>query len=127
MIKNWQHLNKIENDFSSYTNSNRHPSDIDMSYIANGDTWIIGEIKNELGELKEGQRHILEKYVNNWKKYSLCLFITHDKYVEHGDTRVDIMNCKVKEMYTQDEKQWRKPKKETKVIDVIEFFDGKRV
>ena len=125
MIKNWNFHNLFI-DFSSYTSSQNHPSDIDMSYIAKDDTWIIGEIKNEKGKLTKGQRSLLEKYVNNWKHNAICLFIVHDKYVQLGDKKVDAINCKVKEMYLKEEGFWRIPKKEITVKEILEYYDRRR-
>lgn len=122
MIKNWNFHN-LYIDFSSYTSSQNHPSDIDMSYIAKDKTWIIGEIKNERGKLTKGQRKLLEQYVNNWKYDAICLFIVHDKYVQNGDKKVDAINCIVKEMYLKEEKEWRVPKKEITVKEILEYYD----
>ena len=101
---------------------NNHPSDIDMFYIGKKDILIIGEIKNEKGKLKEGQKRIFEKLVNNWKNDAICLFIIHDKYVQKGDKKVDVPNCYVKEYYWKKAKQWVEPKKITKVKDVLERY-----
>lgn len=121
-IRNKNYLN-LHLDFSSYTDTNDHPSDIDMSYIVPKDnTWIIGEIKNKDGELKEGQRCLLEKYVNNWKNDAICLFITHDKYFQNGDRVVYVMDCQVREFYYKYEQRWRKPRQYTKVKDVMKYF-----
>ena len=121
MIKNWNFHN-LYMDYSSYTKSDDHPSDIDMFYIGKKDILIIGEIKNERGHLKEGQRHILEKLVNNWKNDAICLFITHNKYVQYGDKKVDVPNCYVKEYYWKKAGEWVVPKEKTKVKDVLEMY-----
>lgn len=120
MIKNWDFHN-LYMDYSSMYGNN-HPSDIDMFYIGKKDILIIGEIKNEKGQLKEGQKRILEKLVNNWKNDAICLFIIHDKYVQKGDKKVDVPNCCVKEYYWKKAKQWVEPKKITKVKDVLERY-----
>lgn len=41
MINNWDYHN-LNMDFSSYTDGNDHPSDVDMLYICRDDTLIIG-------------------------------------------------------------------------------------
>ena len=104
-----------------YDNDN-HPSDIDMFYIGKKDILIIGEIKNEKGSLKDGQRRLLEKVVDNWQNDAMCLFITHDKYVQNGDTKVDVPNCYVKEYYWKKAGKWIIPKEPTKVIDVLDKY-----
>ena len=46
MIKNWNYKN-LKLDYSSMYSGNNHPSDIDMFYLTNNETLILGEIKNE--------------------------------------------------------------------------------
>lgn len=121
MIKNWNFHN-LYMDYSSYTESDNHPSDIDMFYIGKNDTLIIGEIKNERGKLINGQRKLLEKVVNNWKYDAMCLFITHNKYVQNGDKKVDVPNCYIKEYYWKQVGKWVFPKEETKVKEVLERY-----
>lgn len=98
MIKNWNFHN-LYMDYSSMFDSDNHPSDIDMFYIGKDNILIIGEIKNERGTLMYGQRKLFEKVCDNWKNDAICLFITHDKYVQNGDTKVDVPSCYVKEYY----------------------------
>ena len=121
MIKNWNFHN-LYMDYSSMFDSDNHPSDIDMFYIGKDDILIIGEIKNEQGTLRDGQRRLLEKVANNWKRDAICLFITHNKYVQNGDTRVDVPNCYVKEYYWKKAGIWVVPKEPTQVIDVLDKY-----
>ena len=121
MIKNWNYHN-LYMDYSSYTESTNHPSDIDMFYIGKEDTLIIGEIKNEKGHLSDGQRRLLEKVCDNWKWDALCLFIIHDKYVQYGDKKVDVPNCYIREYYWKQAQKWITPKEDTKVMDVLERY-----
>ena len=125
MIKNWNFHN-LYMDYSSMYGDD-HPSDIDMFYIGKNDVLIIGEIKNERGKLKEGQRKILEKLVNNWKYDAMCLFIIHNKYVQKGDKKVDVPNCYVKEYYWKRTKRWETPVEKTKVKDVLNKYKAKEV
>ena len=119
MIKNWNYHN-LYMDYSSYTKSNDHPSDIDMFYIAENNTLIIGEIKNELGKLIGGQRKLYEKIIDNWKYKGIALFIVHNKYVQNGDKKVDVPNCKVREYYYNG--KWQMPKQKLKVKDVLDKY-----
>lgn len=116
MIKNWNFHN-LYMDYSSYTEDNNHPSDIDMFYIGKNNTLIVGEIKNERGKLIGGQRHLYEKICDNWKYDAIALFIVHNKYVQNGDKKVDVPDCIVREYYYNG--KWRIPKQETKVRDVL--------
>lgn len=119
MIKNWNFHN-LYMDYSSYTESNDHPSDIDMFYIGKDNTLIVGEIKNERGKLIGGQRKLYEQLVDNWKYDGIALFIVHDKYVQRGDKKVDVPECKIREYYYN--KQWHEPIRETKVKDVLKKY-----
>ena len=121
MIKNWEY-HSLRMDYSSMYKGNHHPSDIDMFYIGRDKFLIIGEIKNERGELKDGQRHILETLLNGWKADGVILYITHDKYAQNGDTTVDVPECYVNEIYYKVLGEWTKPKRPTKVKEVIEYY-----
>lgn len=126
MIKNWNFHN-LYMDYSSMFDTNNHPSDIDMFYIGKDDILIIGEIKNEQGILREGQRKLLEKIVNNWGKDAICLFIVHNKYVQNGDTMVDVPNCYVREYYWKRKGEWVYPREPTKVMDVLEKYKTENI
>lgn len=120
MIHNWNFHN-LYMDYSSMYNKD-HPSDIDMLYIGKDNILIIGEIKNEQGKLLSGQRKLLETLVNHWEFDSICLFITHDKYVQLGDKKVDVPECYVKEYYWKQAKKWVTPKNKLKVKEVLEKY-----
>lgn len=121
MIKNWNYKN-LHLDYSSMYDGGNHPSDIDLFYIAKDDTLILGEIKNESYNTDnwEKQKKILQRVIDNYKKEALYLFITHNKYVQKGDTKVDVPNCNIKEYYYKGE--WRTPQKETKVWEVLKKY-----
>lgn len=119
MIKNWNYHN-LYMDYSSYTESNEHPSDIDMFYISEDKTLIVGEIKNELGNLTGGQRKLYEELINGWKYKGIALFIVHDKYVQNGDKKVDVPNCEVREYYYKG--KWNKPKNKLIVKDILNKY-----
>ena len=123
MIKNWNYKN-LQLDYSSMYKGNNHPSDIDLFYLTKDETLILGEIKNESYNPENWvkQKKILQKIIDNYRKEALYLFIVHDKYVQRGDTKVDVPNCLVKEYYYKGE--WRIPQKETKVREVLEKYNG---
>lgn len=117
MIKNWNYKN-LQLDYSSMYGE-RHPSDIDLFYIKEDGTFIFGEIKNESykKELWEKQKKLFEQLIDNCKKKAIFIFIIHNKYVQNGDTKVDIPECYVREYYYNN--QWYKPKKPTKVREIL--------
>lgn len=129
-IKNWKERELLM-DFSSMYDGSNHPSDIDLFYIgkdAGGrDVLIVGEIKNINGTLKNGQRRLLERFVEKYNGTAIILYITHNKKVENGDTVVNIANCRVEEYYyrTADKKgRWVTPKDWLTVKEVIDTYRG---
>lgn len=101
---------------------NCHPSDIDMFYLGRNRVLILGEIKNQDGELKKGQRAMLEKLVEGWRYDGIVLFITHNKYFQKGDRVVNVAECYVNEIYYKQIHKWKYPKRPTKVKEIIEYY-----
>lgn len=124
MIRNWNE-HSLYMDFSEMaTDSHPQPSDIDMFYLGANNTLILGEIKNERGELKDGQRRLLERLADGWRGNSMVLYITHDKYVQKGDKKVNVAQCFVQKYYWK--KKWRTPLTPTRVYEVIDQFSKKK-
>ena len=117
MIRNWQE-HELFMDFSGMRRGNAQPSDIDLFWLGRH-CLVLGEIKNERGELKDGQRALLEKLADGWKYDAMVLFITHDRYVQNGDKLVDVAKCYVREYYFKG--RWHKPKSPTTVKQIIEW------
>lgn len=123
MIRNWDY-HELYMDFSSMYNGRDHPSDIDMVYVAKDKFLIIGEIKNERGTLSNGQRKLLETFINGWTADGMAIFITHDKYVQNGDKTVDVSECFVKEIFYKSIGKWVTPRRPTKVKEIISYYQG---
>lgn len=121
MIKNWNY-HALHMDFSSMYIGNDHPSDIDMMYICNDGTLIIGEIKHRSGEFKIGQRRLITKLLNTHKGEGVGLYITHNKRVQDGDKVVDVSKCMVEEIYLTWEDEWRRPKRYTTVEEILQYY-----
>ena len=124
MIKNWQY-HELYMDFSSMFDGNDHPSDIDMFYLCNDGTLILGEIKSVLGKFNDGQRNLLAKLIQMHGGEDcdgVGLFITHDKLVQNGDKVVDVSRCWVSEIYIKKEGVWRKPKKPVTVSMILNYY-----
>lgn len=121
MINNWDYQ-RLKLDYSSYTKDNDHPSDIDIFYITEDDTLLLGEIKNESYSRNKWnkQKKILQRVIDNYNKEAFYFFIIHNKYVQNGAEKVDVPNCKIKEYYYKG--KWRTPKKEIKVIDILNKY-----
>lgn len=121
MIKNWDY-HGLHMDYSSMYRGNKHPSDIDLLYLGKGKVLILGEIKNEQGTLKHGQRKLLESLVEGWSGDGLVLFIVHNKYWQDGDRVVNVAECRVKEVYFKSEKRWRPPLRPITVKEALDFY-----
>lgn len=118
-IKNWE-FQQLHMDFSSMFPDGNHPSDIDMFFLTDTDFLCVAEIKNERGRFNPSQRRRLERLIDGWKADGVCLYVTHNKYVQNGDTEVNVPDCYIQEIYYKNKHQWVKPKKPTKVMRVIE-------
>ena len=118
MIRDWG-KHSLNMDFSGLKVGNCQPSDIDLFWLGKNHL-VIGEIKNECGEFKNGQVQLLAELVNGWhKKRAILLLITHDKYVQKGDTTVDVSKCFVQEYFYKG--RWHKPRKPTTVKEFIDW------
>lgn len=65
-------------------------------------------------------KKLFARIIDNYEKNAMYLFITHNKYVQKGDTEVDVPNCYIKEYYYRGE--WRIPQKRTKVWEVLKKY-----
>lgn len=126
MIRNWDFHN-LRMDYSSMY-GDIHPSDIDMFFIGENNVLIIGEIKNECYDREKWQKQkkIFERLIDNYKKEAMCLFITHNKYWQDGDRKVNVPECYVKEYYYKNHKNWITPRKPIKVKEVLEKYKIKQ-
>lgn len=126
MIKNWEQRN-VETDFSSMYGK-KHPMDIDLFYLSEDNTLILGEIKNEIGHLSYGQKSLYEKLCNGWKYNAVFMYIVHNNFVETGSYRIDIPKCKVKYIYYKVNGKigWVEPLSIT-CGDILEKFGLKRI
>ena len=124
-ISNWD-FHSLRMDFHNLArvDGSDKPSDIDMVYLSADNTLIIGEIKNERGELKPPQRRLLEAFINGWNADGMAIYITHDKYVQKGDKIVDVSECYVQEIYYKRLGRWTQPHRPTKVKEIISYYRG---
>lgn len=118
MIRDWKQ-HSLYMDFSNLTNERGyHPSDIDLFWIGKNHI-VFGEIKNECGSFTEGQMRLFTKLVDGYKGDPVLLLITHNKYIERGDTVVDVAACYVKQYYYKH--QWHVPRQPTTVKQFIDW------
>ena len=97
-------------------------SDIDMFHVTKNGKLILGEIKNQTGTFKDGQRKLLAGLVDANRNGGTVLYITHDSDVHKGDKVVDISQCLVEEYYWNGE--WITPYRFTTVKDAMRKLEG---
>ncbi len=119
-IVNWAY-HGLHLDYSSMYEG-AHPSDIDMFYLYDDDTLLIGEIKNCTGKYKRGQRMLHQRLIDGREGDGLILYITHDKFYQNGDRRVDVPECYVRQIYYKNSHRWVNPLRPTKVREVLEYY-----
>lgn len=117
-----ENFNNLKLDFGSMYSDKDHPGDIDLFYIARDKTLVLGEVKNERGRLKDGQRRILETLARGWKYDAVILFIKHGEYIQRGAKSVNVGACYVEQIYKKSEGAWRYPKRPTRVKEVIDYY-----
>ena len=125
-IRNWD-FHALRFDFSPLArpDGTDKPSDIDMFYIGKENTLVIGEFKNETKPyITYMQKRLIQRIIDGWKDDALALLIIHDKYVQRGDTKVNVAECFVKEIYYKAVGAWVQPRKPTKVIEIINYYRG---
>jgi hypothetical protein len=124
MISDWNRQ-KLNIDFGNIKVPSGRPSDIDFYYVGH-DYIIFAEIKNEVGQLKKGQKRLYEELADNLKHKTVYVYyMTHNKFVEKGDLSVDVAECVIKEYYDADRRVWVVPettKTFQEVLDEIYSF-----
>lgn len=119
MIHNWDRQ-KLKMDYHNIDCPIGKPSDIDMYYISRNGFLILGEIKNYQGEFTDTQRWLLSRIIDGHKGGGTILYITHDKFVEKQDRKVDVSQCFIEEYYW--EGKWYRPKKPTTVNEAFRLL-----
>lgn len=125
-IRNWD-FHALRFDFAPLArpDGTDKPSDIDMFYISNANTLIIGEFKNETKPyITYMQKRLIQRIIDGWKYDAIALLIIHDKYVQRGDTKVNVAECYVKEIYYKKIGAWVKPRNPTTVKQIIDYYRG---
>ena len=125
-IRNWD-FHALRFDFAPLAkpDGTDKPSDIDMFYIGKENTLVICEFKNETKPyITYMQKRLIQRIIDGWKDNALALLIIHDKYVQRGDTKVNVAECYVKEIYYKQIGAWKQPRLPTKVKDIINYYRG---
>lgn len=122
MINNWNYK-QLHMDYSGIFDDGHNPSDIDIFNLYDDGTLLLGEIKSERGQFKDGQRRLLQKVLDSHDGDAVGIYVEHDKLVQNGDVRVGVADCPVKLIYIKGEWEWRPPKTPAKVRDVLRWFD----
>jgi len=114
MINNWDRQ-KLDIDFSRIELPRGKPSDIDFVYVGpQGNDGvpkyaILAEIKNSVGTFTEFQRYLYAQYSDALERSGIdtyTMYLNHDKFVERGDTEVNVADCLVVEVYDTNDHLW---------------------
>ena len=125
-IRNWDN-HSVKLDFKNLRfgpQQNMRPSDIDMFFLY-GKLLIIGDGKNSIGIMGDGQRKIYERLIDRWcEAYGhkgLYMWFSHNSFQQNGDTTVDVANCEVVEYYWHDgiQGRWLTPKTKITVEEAM--------
>lgn len=105
-------------------------TDIDGITEYQDKVWVWCEVKWRGKPIPIGQKLAMERFVNVCKKAGKhCVAIIADHVVD--DTRIDIQikDCIVREVYTSEKMEWRKPKKNLTVLEAqgiyIKYWDSR--
>lgn len=120
-IRNWAN-HSVKLNFKNLRwgpKQNLRPSDIDMFFLY-GKLLIIGDAKNGVGTMSDGQRKIYQRLIDRWcaaGNTGFFMWFQHDKFQQNGDSEVDVATCPIVEYYWHDgyEGRWLKPKDFTTV------------
>lgn len=126
-IQNWAN-HAVKLDFKNLRwgpEANLRPSDIDMFFLY-GKTLIIGDAKNSVGTLHDGQKRVYERLVDRWcEAYgheAYFIWFSHDKFQQYGDETVDVADCEIEMYYFNRGKggQWVLPNLPTTVKEAMD-------
>ncbi len=121
-IQNWAN-HAVKLDFKNLRfgpQDQLRPSDIDLFFLY-GRLLIIGDGKNEVGTMSDGQRKIYERLIDRWceakNHQGFYMWFSHNAFQQNGDTEVDVAGCPVVEYYYHDGKKgrWLTPQSHTTV------------
>lgn len=94
---------------------NLRPSDIDLFFLY-GKLLIIGDGKNAVGTMSDGQRKIYERLIDRWceayRHKGLFFWFSHDVFQQDGGDNVDVASCPIVEYYFHNgvKGQWLTPR-----------------
>jgi len=104
-------------DFSKIRYDNITPTDIDGVIEYHNKCYVFIEGKVEGTSVPYGQRIALERICNDLRKPSIAIIAVHNVPPEEA---VDYSICKVEKYWF--EKEWREPKRELSVKQLIDGF-----
>ena len=103
--------------------NNVTPTDIDGVIEINDKFWIIYEAKYNGAPLQKGQKLTLERWINEAdkaEKYGIALVADH--YVSEESEPVYLDDCKVRMIYTTENRTWHKPETEMTVKEISDKY-----
>lgn len=110
-------------DFSGIRYKNITPTDLDFAIEYHDGKRILGELKYGDVELPQGQRWLMERFVNDFIKAgkpSIAFVGKH--YVSDSSQDIDVANCIVDEVYYN--MAWKKSNTNCTVKALCDWFIG---
>ena len=99
------------------------PTDIDGIIEYRDKFWIVYEVKHNDAPFSKGQRLALERFIGNADKadkYGIALVAEHN--ISDVSQPVYLTDCKVRMIYTTENKTWHKPETEMTVKEISDKY-----
>lgn len=109
--------------FDGLEYGNISPTDMDGVIDYRNKFWIIYEAKCTGAPFPTGQRLTMEHFIDmadDAKRYGIALVADHN--VADVTKSVSLMACKVRWIYTTEEKKWREPETEMTVKEISDKY-----
>jgi len=120
LIRNPRRAQQI-NDFSGLRYGNITPTDIDGLIEYQNEAYIFFEIKYMDTPILYGQKLALERLVCDIaKKKKIAIAIIAEHNIHNTDVSVPVAECRIREYYTIHDKEWKQPKKDTTLKQMVD-------
>lgn len=96
--------------FKGLNHGKLYPTDLDGLLEYKNKGYIFFEVKGKEAEVKTGQKIALERLVKDTGENKLSVAVIMDHEVTDPEDDIILKDCTVREIYTSEYTQWRKPK-----------------
>lgn len=109
--------------FEGIRYGNITPTDVDALIEYKDKAYILCEVKYQGKGVPLGQKIALERMVNDFTRCGKkSIAIIGDHSIHEPTQRIQLKDCKVREIYLYREKVWRKTNKPMSMKDIIDLF-----